>query len=288
MTWEAAAVARFRGGRYEITSLLQRGVLSVVFRGRDHKQGTDVALKLLPGEAQNTQARQRFTNEAHLAMSMRHPGVIAIRDFDEAGAILVMEFLSGGTLRQCLQTRKDETGGLPLPQIQNLARELLGTLAFVHSQGIVHGDLSPRNILFRDSGQAVIGDFGCARRLHADAAGEPAQEFDDRPAGTPAYMAPEMLRGGSSTVATDLFSLGAILWEGLTGRPMRTHDDLLAQRLAGNRLPPSVTGTAGSGVPELQGLTVTDVAALTVALAAESPNDRPADALAALERIGCH
>jgi serine/threonine-protein kinase/serine/threonine-protein kinase PknK len=105
-----------------------------------------------------------------------------------------------------------------------VTRSLLATLAYVHAAGVVHGDITPRNILYRSPGEPVLADFGSARLLGADGNCEWA-------AGTPIYLAPEQLRGSDSSPLTDLFAVGAILWEALAGRPMRQYGDLLMGRI---------------------------------------------------------
>jgi serine/threonine protein kinase len=117
--------------------------------------------------------------------------------------------------------RGASAGGIDATEVLGTARSLLAALAYVHQAGIVHGDLKPGNVLLRRPGEAVLVDFGVAQ--FAD-----GPLHDDRPAGTPLYLAPEQFRGAGPSTSTDLFAVGAILWELVEGRPARRHSDLLS------------------------------------------------------------
>jgi len=138
----------------------------------------------------------------------------------------VMEHLPGGSLRALL------TGGLTSEQTASIARTLLSALGYVHARGVVHGDITPRNILLRRTGETVLADFGNARLIEGKSGGEAA--------GTPIYLAPEQFRGAPPSPAADVFSAGAVLWEALCGRPMRQHGDLAASRFGTTPVPREV------------------------------------------------
>jgi tRNA A-37 threonylcarbamoyl transferase component Bud32 len=259
--------------RYEIVREIGRGASATVYLARERLLGLDLALKVLhphlaaPGRAE---ARARFFREARTAAALRHPGVVAIYDVDEQARTLVMEYLAGGTLRERL--RHPPSGpGLPAAEVRALARSLLEALAYVHERGVIHGDLTPRNILLRAPGAAVLADFGIARLQEGDAAGLEA------PAGTPPYLAPEQFRGAPGSPATDLFAAGAVLWEALAGRPMREHADLAAERFAPHPLP----APAAAAARQEPGLL-----AVVAWLTEVTPGARPPSARAALERLG--
>jgi Serine/threonine protein kinase len=202
-----------------------------------------------------------------LVAGLHHPGVVAIYALDEAAHTLVMEHLAGGSLRDRLSRARPSA--LPCDETMALARSLLSTLAYVHAAGVVHGDLTPRNILYRGHGEPVLADFGSARLLGADDASELA-------AGTPIYLAPEQLRGAVSSPLTDLFAVGAILWEALTGRPMRQHADLLAGRIERPAL---------ARVPDQESPDCARLADLVGWLTEAEPGKRPGDAAQALQRL---
>jgi len=207
-----------RALRYKLLAEIGRGASATVYRARDESLGVDVALKLLHPHlagAARSAARRRFFDEARTASRLRHPGVVAIYDLDEATRSIVMEFVPGGTLRSRIGR-----GPLPLAEAIPTARALLDALAYVHGEGVVHGDLKPSNLLLRAPGEVVMADFGIAHLGRGDEPGRPEA------AGTPFYQAPEQLVGAPSSIATDLFSAGAVIWETLAGRPLRRASDL--------------------------------------------------------------
>jgi hypothetical protein len=217
--------------RYELVREIGRGATSTVYLARDRTLGLQVALKVLHPGAGSNEDCQRFFAEARMVAGLRHPGVVAIYDLDQSTRTLVMEHLPGGSLREHLLTARP--AGLPAERVFALAQSLLATLDYVHTAGVIHGDITPRNILFRSPDQPVLADFGSARIL-----GTPTNELAG---GTPIYLAPEQLKGEPSSPLTDLFSLGAVLWEALAGRPMRQHADLMAGCLGPRPLPDDVS-----------------------------------------------
>jgi serine/threonine protein kinase len=253
--------------RYEVLRSIGRGATSTVYLARDRHLGLELALKVFHPPSRLTEACQRFFAEARLVATLRHPGVVAIIDLDEATRTLVMEHLPGGSLRERLGARRP--AALPCEEVASLARSLLTTLGYVHAAGIVHGDITPRNILFRSPHEPVLADFGSARLLGREGDNELA-------AGTPIYLAPEQLHGENSSPLTDLFAVGAILWEALAGRPMREHADLLSGRADFPPLPhhPTDESRARSRLDRL-------VAGLTE----PNPEKRPSNAAQALEQL---
>jgi len=252
--------------RYEILREIGRGATSTVYLARDRSLGIELALKVFHPPARLSEASQRFFSEARLVAGLRHPGVVAIYDLDETAHTLVMEHLAGGSLRDRLARARPSA--LPCDETIALARSLLSTLAYVHAARVVHGDITPRNILYRGPGEPVLADFGSARLLGTDNASELA-------AGTPTYLAPEQLRGAVSSPLTDLFAVGAILWEALAGRPMRQHADLLAGRIKRPALPRVPDHPAHARL-----------AALVERLTESEPDKRPGDAGQALQKLG--
>jgi serine/threonine protein kinase len=250
--------------RYQIVREIGRGGSSTVYLALDLELGIPLALKVLHPQlaaVEHSEACRRFFQEARVAAGLRHPGVVAIYDLDEPTRTLVMEHLAGGTLRDRMGAVRGTA--LPPAEVHAAASTMLAALAHVHARGVVHGDLTPRNVLLRAPGEAVLADFGNARLLEG-ATGE-------LPAGTPLYLAPEQFRGAPSSPATDLFAVGTILWEALCGRPMRVHADLMNNRLDAAPLPADVRATAPAALVEI-------VATLT----ASDPAQRPASAAEAL------
>jgi eukaryotic-like serine/threonine-protein kinase len=199
---------------YEILCRLGRGGMGVVYKARHQKLNRIVALKMiLAGEHADADRLARFHVEAEAVARLRHPNIVEIYDIGLANGMpyFALEYLSGGSLKQLFQQ-----GPLP-PQ---LSAELLATLAqaihTAHLAGIVHRDLNPTNVLLAEDGTVKITDFGVAKRREA-----PTQTKVGHIIGTPAYMAPEQAKGESESVGpvSDVYALGAILYEALTGQP---------------------------------------------------------------------
>ncbi len=200
---------------YEVEAVLGRGGMGIVYKARHLRLNRFVALKMLiAGRYAGPPERARFQREAEAVASLRHANFVQVYDVgDHDGCpYFTMEFLEGGSLAQAL-------AGTPQPALQ--AAALLTSLAdavqVAHQAGIVHRDLKPANILLAADGTAKIADFGLAR--HFDE--EPALTLSGARVGTPSYMAPEQVMGKSSTIgpAADIYALGALLYEMLTGRP---------------------------------------------------------------------
>ncbi len=227
--------------RYRLLREIGRGATATVYLARDEALELPVALKVLHPQlagSRQSEALARFFRGARLAAGVRHPGVVAIYDVDEAARALAMEWIPGGTLRDRLRAHP---GGLPPEEIAEVARGLLATLAYLHARGIVHGDLKPSNLLLRRPGELVLADFGAAALVGAG--GESG-------GGTPLYLAPEQLRGAPRAPATDLYAAGAVLFEMAASRPLRSHADLLRGD-AGDGLSDGARALLASRVPTL-------------------------------------
>jgi hypothetical protein len=221
--------------RFRLLRELGRGATSTVYLARDGGLGLDVALKVLHPQlagSGRSDALRRFFADARVTASIRHPGVVAIYDIDDNARAVAMELVAGGTLRQRL---REHPTGLPAAELRATARTLLDALTHVHAAGIVHGDLKPSNLLLRRPGEVVLADFGAAE-LTGGARGESAAA--GAVGGTPLYFAPEQFHGAPGSIACDLYAVGAILWEATTGRPLRSHADLMRGVPAEPALPP--------------------------------------------------
>jgi tRNA A-37 threonylcarbamoyl transferase component Bud32 len=210
--------------RFRLLRELGRGATATVYLARDEALGLHIALKVLHPQLSGSgrsDSLRRFFADARVAAAVRHPGVVAIYDVDEAARAVAMEWIPGGTLRQRL---REHPAGLPAPELRATLRSLLGALAHVHAAGIVHGDLKPSNLLLRAPGDVVLADFGAAELTGG--AGS-ARRANGGVAGTPLYFAPEQFQGAGSSTDADLYAVGAILWEAATGRPLRSHADLM-------------------------------------------------------------
>jgi tetratricopeptide (TPR) repeat protein/tRNA A-37 threonylcarbamoyl transferase component Bud32 len=232
----AASVAPLPG--YEILEELGRGGQSVVFKARQRGLDRLVALKiLLRGAGADPEERARFQREANAVASLRHPHIVQIYDIREQDDqhCCVLEYLAGGSLAAKIG-RLPQPPGESAPLVETLAR----AVHWAHQQGIVHRDLKPSNVLLTEDGVPKIADFGLARRLSNDAGLTQTGLI----LGTPSYMAPEQASGNSKEAgpAADVYALGAVLYEMLTGRPPflgRTPLDVLPQVLGMDPVAPS-------------------------------------------------
>jgi hypothetical protein len=200
---------------YEVEAVLGQGGVGVVFRARDLRLGRPVALKmLLAGVYAGPTALARFQREAEAVAGLCHPNIVQIYEVGdhEGRPYFTMELVEGGSLAQKLTPTPP-----PVRWAVELVASLADAVAVAHSAGIVHRDLKPANVLLAADGTPKIGDFGLARRLEE----EDRLTWTGTAVGTPSYMAPEQASGSAGLIgpATDVYGLGAVLYELLTGRP---------------------------------------------------------------------
>src|SRR5262245_36806272 len=198
-------------GRYEITGELGRGAMGVVYKALDPTIGRTVALKTMRLDVHGLDAQEmvrRFQNEARAAGVLNHPNIVTIYDAGEEDGIfyIAMEFIVGTTLHELLV----EKHVLPTDEVVQLARQICRGLDYAHSNGIIHRDVKPANIMITANGTVKIMDFGIAK-----SGGQVTNT--GQVLGTPNYMAPEQVKGRPLDGRSDLFSLGVILYEMLTG-----------------------------------------------------------------------
>jgi tetratricopeptide (TPR) repeat protein len=195
--------------RYRIVSRIGKGGMGEVYRAEDTRLERQVALKFLSQDGFTEQSKSRFMNEARAAAKARHPNICPIHDIEEADGelFLVMAYIEGETLRSRIARRPLEAA-----QTVELAIQIAGGLACAHALGIIHRDIKTGNIMLDPSGQASILDFGLALSPEASRLTEAGAAV-----GTPAYMSPEQIAGGAVDARTDLWSLGVVMFEMLTG-----------------------------------------------------------------------
>src|SRR5271155_444661 len=206
-------------GHYRVIEKIGAGAMGEVFRARDERLGRDVALKVIrPASSANPDHLRRFELEARAAAALNHPNIVAVYDvgFDEGTPYIVCELLVGETLRKRLAQ-----GAVPVPLAVAYSLQIVQGLIAAHDHRIVHRDLKPENLFLTTDGRVKILDFGVAK-LQPDDAGRSLQELttvtrSGSVIGTVAYMSPEQLRGKSVDHRSDLFSVGTILYEMLTG-----------------------------------------------------------------------
>jgi serine/threonine protein kinase/Tfp pilus assembly protein PilF len=225
-----------RLGAYEVVSLLGIGGMGEVYRACDVRLDRPVAIKILrPGIITgDLERKQRFIHEAKAASALNHPNIITLYDIGETDGtdFIVMEYVEGKTLGELTGPR-----GLPLEEAMRCAVQIADALGKAHSAGIVHRDIKPSNVMITHAGLVKVLDFGLAKPFAADLSGldvsqMPTTEVDTRRegmlVGTAAYMSPEQARGDRIGPASDVFSLGSLLYEMITGRRAFGADTILA------------------------------------------------------------
>jgi len=209
-------------GPYEIQSPLGAGGMGEVYRARDTRLERTVAIKILPQELSKDPIRkQRFEREAKVISSLNHPHICVLHDVGSQDGIdyLVMECVEGETLSKRL-----EKGSLPLDQVLKVGREIADGLDKAHRRGVVHRDLKPGNIMLTSAGAKLL-DFGLAKPAAALASAATFTGVQAAPVteegtivGTFQYMSPEQVEGREADARSDIFSLGAVLYEMVTGK----------------------------------------------------------------------
>jgi predicted Ser/Thr protein kinase len=215
----APGLPRVIDAKYRVDRLLGRGGMGAVYRARDVRLDRDVAIKVVrPDLLADSDARTRFRREAQIIAGLQHPSLVAVFDYGtlpDGGAFLVMEFVRGLDLRRVLRA---ETS-LDPDRVVRLLRAVCAGIDTAHAAGVLHRDLKPENIMLPQGGvDAKVLDFGIAKVVGAQrAADHETLTVAGHPIGTPAYMAPEQLAGGDLSIATDVYGLGVIAYEMLTG-----------------------------------------------------------------------
>jgi serine/threonine protein kinase/Tol biopolymer transport system component len=203
-------------GPYRITALLARGGMGDVYRATDPRLGRDVALKTLTNaEHGDGQAVERFLQEARITASLDHPNIVKVFDvgMSDNRPYLVSELLDGETLRALISR-----GPLAPADVRRIASALASGLVVAHARGLVHRDLKPENIFLTNAGTAKILDFGIAKLAQDPALPQGVATLTGVVLGTAGYLAPEQVKGDPVDARTDLFALGSILFESMTGQ----------------------------------------------------------------------
>ncbi|MCG8448603.1 MAG: serine/threonine protein kinase [Pirellulales bacterium] len=221
-------------GDYRVLRRLGAGGMAEVYLAEQRSLGRQVALKVLHAQlARDVNYVQRFLNEARAAAALVHSNIVQIYEVGEVGGVhfIAQEYVAGKNLAQVMERQGAFQPGLVL----DILRQVVSALCKAHELGIIHRDIKPENILFSNSGEVKVADFGLARMQNSNA---PALTQADVAMGTPLYMSPEQIEGRSVDVRSDIYSLGATSYHLLTGAPPHTGDTALAIALQHlNRLP---------------------------------------------------
>jgi serine/threonine-protein kinase len=221
-------------GSYQIIREIGRGGMGVVYLAKDPAVNRQLALKVLPADlATDELSRRRFEQEVAVFARLEHPHIVPTYavDLDGASPLLVMRYLAGGTLRDRMQG-----GRYARPELWRAMNQVARALDYAHNEGLVHRDVKPTNILFDDTGNAYVSDFGIAKIINATSMLTMANSMT----GTPAYMSPEQFRQETVDGRSDQYSLAVVLFEALTGRPPFSGDTLQLMYQHVYERPPSI------------------------------------------------
>lgn len=236
---------------YELLERVGVGGMGAVYRARDVRLDRIVALKFLhPGLLDSEAAKQRFLQEARAISHLNHPNIAIIHAIEEHedDIFLVFEYLPGGTLRSRIETLGSQSRRLSPELAATYGLQLAEALAHAHAQGIIHRDVKPANALFASSGQLKLTDFGLAKFL-----GSATLTQAGAPIGTPAYMSPEQVEGKEIDERSDIFSLGVVLYELVSGRlPFDANKPDLVYYQILHQSPPAMSGADWSAPADLQ------------------------------------
>ncbi len=206
-------IGKVLDNRYELVEFVGKGGMALVYRAIDRRTGHSVAVKILrPEFNQDAEFLSRFEREAMTASKMSHHNIVNLLDVGQEGDMryLIMEYVSGRTLKDVIQQK----GALPAALSAQIAIRILSALQHAHKNGIIHRDIKPQNILVDSEGHVKVSDFGIAR-----VAGANTITTDDSVMGSVYYFSPEQASGKNVTYASDLYSVGVVLYEMLTGIP---------------------------------------------------------------------
>ena len=249
------------GGRYRLVELLGQGGMATIYRAHDSQLDRDVAVKLLrPEYGRDPDFGSRFRQEAKNAASLNHPNIVSVYDYgqDEAGPFIVMEVVEGEDLATIIR----RSGALPPRQVARIVAETARALEAAHARGIIHRDVKPGNVLIGRDGRVKVTDFGIAR-----AVAEAQMTLPGVTLGSVHYFSPEQARGEQATAASDIFSLGIVLYELLTGHRPWEGDSAAAVAMARLAGPVPDPATKRAGIPP-------ELAAITRKSLAIEPDDR--------------
>jgi serine/threonine protein kinase len=203
-------------GKYPILKHLGKGGMADVYLSRQPGLGRDVAIKVLNPyvTAEDSDFIARFQREGQAAAALRHPNIIQVFDFERQGDMyfLVMEYVEGTTLKELLRDLRARGETMSLSQVLKILRQIGGALDYAHEQGTLHRDIKPANIMINNKEQAILADFGIAKMMAGS-----SHTTTGIVSGTPTYMSPEQGQGEQVDSRSDLYSLGVVLYEMLTG-----------------------------------------------------------------------
>ena len=250
-------------GPYQIIEQIGEGGMASVYKAYQPSMDRNVAIKILPSQlAESAEFTQRFQQEARIIAKLEHPHILPVFDYGESNGItyLAMRYLDAGTLGEKMQKERP----LPLDEIDRLFTQLADALSYAHSYGIIHRDLKPSNALIDSQGNLFLTDFGIAKMLES---ASPRLTQTDAIMGTPAYISPEQAKAVQVNQRSDIYSLGIILYEMVTGRVPFVAETPLAVILKNVSDPLPPPSTLKPDIPEA-------IEKVILKALAKEPNDR--------------
>jgi len=263
-----SAASKTYGGRYEVIERVGVGGMAEVYRARDELLGREVAVKVLSERLSTDRSFvERFRREAQAAANLNHPNIVSLYDYgsDDATNFIVMEYIDGRSLAEVIA---QEAPLLP-ERAAEIASDVAKALERAHNAGLVHRDIKPNNIMMTSTGQTKVTDFGIVRALGGDTEQQMTQT--GMVIGTAAYLSPEQAQGNPVDARSDVYSLGCVLYEMLTGTPPFSGDTPLAVAYKHVREAPEVPSSLNPDVPG-------DLDAVVMKALAKHPDNRYASA----------
>ncbi len=235
-------------GRYQLMERVGSGGMAQVYKAQDLKLGRIVAVKMLHESLTSDPGfLERFQREAHAAANLSHPNIVTVHDIGQDGNrhYIVMEFVEGRTLKQIVRTLNDEGKTMPINQVLDLTIQVSAGLGYAHRAELVHCDIKPHNVLVTRDDRVKVADFGIARAMsQATQQGEMSQIW-----GTPQYFSPEQAAGQIPTPASDVYAIGVIMFEMLTGHLPFEAESHTAMALKHLHTPPPLISEYNPSVP---------------------------------------
>lgn len=233
-------------GRYELLERIGSGGMSVVYKAKDRSLGRIVAVKLMHESFTNDSGfLKRFQQEAHAAANLAHPNIVTVHDIGQDGYkhYIVMEFVEGQTLKQIIQ--KNDKNPMPISRALDLIIQVCNGIGYAHRANLVHCDVKPQNVIVTRDEQVKVADFGIARAISgATQQGQISQVW-----GTPQYFSPEQAAGDIPTPASDVYAIGIMLFEMLTGQLPFIAESHTAMALKHLHTPPPLVTQYNPAIP---------------------------------------
>ena len=247
-------------GRYQLLERVGSGGMSVVYRAQDMLLGRIVAIKMLhEGFTGDAEFLQRFRQEAYSAAGLQHPNVVIVHDIGQDGhrQYIVMEYVQGPTLKEIVRQYNAEGRTMEINRMLDLTIQICAGVGYAHRAGLVHCDVKPQNVIVTRDDRIKVADFGIARAMS-----EASQQVQDNEMwGTPQYFSPEQAAGITPTTAADVYAIGVIMFEMLTGQLPFTAESQTALALKHIQEQPPLVGSLNPAVPEQLELIVNKVLA---------------------------